>query len=223
MELRCTCGARPPEDARFCHKCGRPLFEPEPGELDTAAATVTAEAAGPLPPPLPTQPVEISFHNGPAVRACFWGATMACVLAFVQMPAAIEWLWLPALLSGAGFLSVWIYQRHTHEKVTGLGGLRMGWMAGIFIFCIFTVLMTLQVVASMQSQDWVAQVVKQMHEQGFNEANVKQFEEALKTPGFLGSWMLLMLPLGFILFTLLSVTGGLLGARLLRLKQQQPQ
>src|ERR1044071_8323555 len=58
----CTCGARLPEDARFCHKCGKPQRD-EP---------LMVEEARP-PPPFPRDvPVvlapPIGFHNGPAVR-----------------------------------------------------------------------------------------------------------------------------------------------------------
>src|SRR5258708_28410835 len=61
---RCTCGAILPEDARFCHKCGKPQRE-EP--------LIPQEAAEPQPPPppppLPTlEPPRIGFHNAPAVR-----------------------------------------------------------------------------------------------------------------------------------------------------------
>src|SRR5579872_719709 len=60
----CTCGAKLPPDARFCHKCGKPQRD-EPVVMEEVLS----------PPPLPftelPAPItaRISFHNGLAVRA----------------------------------------------------------------------------------------------------------------------------------------------------------
>ena len=32
--MRCTCGAALPEDARFCHKCGKPQYEEDIARLN---------------------------------------------------------------------------------------------------------------------------------------------------------------------------------------------
>lgn len=213
VELRCTCGARPPEDARFCHKCGRPLFEPEVAEEPEIVAPVEA---APAPPPLPVTVPDVSFHNGPAVRACFWAATIASLLFQVHFPMSLEFLWVLAVLCGAGVLSVWLYQRHTQQALSVRNGVRIGWITGIFLFCIITVVMTINYVAGPTDQEFMGRAVQQMREQGLPEASTKQFQDAINTPGVVGTLLLIMLPILFALFTILSVTGGLLGARFFR-------
>src|SRR5579884_504964 len=70
----CTCGAKLPEDARFCHKCGKPQRD-EP---------LLAELAAPPPPPpqpaAPPPPPPISFRNRAAVRSALLSGVLAVVL-----------------------------------------------------------------------------------------------------------------------------------------------
>ena len=75
----CTCGARLPEDARFCHKCGKPQREePEIEALAREAEpTVEVEAA---PIPTATAPPALStigFRNPVAVRAAVIASAFA--------------------------------------------------------------------------------------------------------------------------------------------------
>jgi hypothetical protein len=73
----CSCGAQLPDDARFCHKCGKPqrdeplmVQEPEPVQRPI-------EPPG-LPPISKLELPRIGFHNGLAVRV----AMLAGILAF---------------------------------------------------------------------------------------------------------------------------------------------
>ena len=81
MPERCTCGAQLPEDALFCHKCGKPQRE---------IVSVDEPEVVPAPPPIPVaavQPLVISFHNGPAVRIALGMGFLAflCLLVVGQL------------------------------------------------------------------------------------------------------------------------------------------
>src|SRR5258707_7098587 len=73
----CTCGAQLPEDARFCHKCGKPqrdephLVEPEP----PPPMPIGIEGA----PQAPAAPPSIGFHNTTAV----WIALRVALIMFL--------------------------------------------------------------------------------------------------------------------------------------------
>src|SRR5665213_4268712 len=65
---RCTCGAVLPEDARFCHKCGKPQRD-EPLIAEEVEETPAAPPVVVAAPPVATfESAAISFHNAPAVR-----------------------------------------------------------------------------------------------------------------------------------------------------------
>src|SRR2546427_9063086 len=71
----CSCGAQLPEDARFCHKCGKPqreeiVVEQPPSPLPAAAPALDA-AAWPGAP---------SFHHPVAVRVGLFVASIATFL-----------------------------------------------------------------------------------------------------------------------------------------------
>src|SRR3954453_7443593 len=59
----CTCGAKLPEDARFCHKCGKPQFE-----LIEPEEPAVVEPVPPVPVQPPPQPQGVGFRNPAAVR-----------------------------------------------------------------------------------------------------------------------------------------------------------
>lgn len=204
MPERCTCGAQLPEDALFCHKCGkaqRELVSVE--EVEVAAA----------PPSLPVAPVEppaISFHNGPAVRIALSMGFLAflCLLVVGQLalPEALIFVWLAA----AGFLAVFLYRRSTGQRLSVVNGARLGWISGIFGFVIVTIILTLFVVA-LSEPSVVTALREQVKTRGIPEANLDQMIEALHSPSGITS----ALGLFFLLFTILPAFGGAVGAKLL--------
>jgi len=199
---RCTCGAQLPEDALFCHKCGKPQRE-----------IVTVDEPEVAPPPMPvaaTPPLVISFHNGPAVRIGLSMGFLAflCLLVVGQLalPQALILVWLAA----AGFLAVFLYRRSTGQRLSVMNGARLGWISGVFGFVIVTIILTLFVIA-LSEPSVVATLREQVKTRGIPEANLDQMIEALRSPSGITS----ALGLFFLLFTVLPAFGGAVGAKLL--------
>jgi len=201
---RCTCGAQLPEDALFCHKCGKPQRE---------IVTVDEPEVVPAPPPIPAavaQPLIISFHNGPAVRIALSMGFLAflCLLVVGQLalPQALIFVWLAA----AGFLAVFLYRRRTGQRLSVMNGARLGWISGIFGFVIVTIILTVFVIA-LSEPSVVATLREQIKTRGIPEATLDQTIEALRSPSGITS----ALGLFFLLFTVLPAFGGAVGAKLL--------
>src|SRR5258708_956023 len=97
----CTCGTKLVEDARFCHRCGRPTFEPEVAEP---------------PPPMPQPTLQaklaqlpVSFSNPIALRVSF---LMSLAIMFLDMIPFLNILFVVWWL-GAGWCGVILYRRLT--------------------------------------------------------------------------------------------------------------
>lgn len=209
MDLFCTCGAQLPADARFCHKCGKPQYE-EPLLEEKAPGPVQ----GPLEPALPAAPApaEINFANMTAVRIALFAAVVAFIAISIFMPLFMPVIWLVVSLTGAGLLAVYLYRRRTGQILSVRSGARMGWITGIFCFAIGTVLFTASVISVSRHGGLAAFYHSQL--KGRNEVNSEQVMQAIQTPIGLGGVLLFSLLLLFLLFTLLPMAGGALGAKL---------
>jgi len=201
---RCTCGAQLPEDALFCHKCGKPQRE---------IVSVDEPEVVAAPPPIPVaapQPLIISFHNGPAVRIALGMGFLAflCLLVVGQLalPQALVFVWLAA----AGFLAVFLYRRSTGQRLSVMNGARLGWISGVFGFVIVTIILTMFVIA-LSEPSVVTALREQIKTRGIPEANLDQMIEALHSPSGITS----VLGLFFLLFTVLPAFGGAVGAKIL--------
>jgi hypothetical protein len=204
---RCTCGAQLPEDALFCHKCGKPqrelmtVDEPEPVSppppIPVVAATASAAQV-------------INFHNGTAVRIALGMGVLAflCLLVVGQLalPEGLIFVWLAA----AGFLAVFLYRRSTGQRLSVMNGARLGWISGIFGFVIVTIILTMLVIA-LSEPSVVTALREQIKTRGIPEANLDQMIAALHSPSGITS----ALGLFFLLFTILPAFGGAVGAKLL--------
>lgn len=203
----CTCGAKLPEDARFCHKCGKPQYDypgineqPEPQE----------EIPKPVQQPAAATPLEISFHNRLAVRIGFLAA-LAAVLTFL-FPLPLPFLRLLVAFLAAGFLAVFLYTRRTGQILSISSGARMGWITGIFSFTLLTALLTAAMVA-ISNQGGLAKFFES--QLPANDARTQTLAQALEDPVNLAGGMVFALILMFVVLTALPMIGGALGAKVL--------
>jgi hypothetical protein len=203
VQPRCTCGAVLPEDARFCHKCGKPQWEED-----------IARLAEPLPtPPVPQTPSitvasasRISFRNGRAVAVSILVA--AITLFAIGFASLVSPLLAPLVLCAAGFMAVVIYRSQSSEPVSASAGARLGWMTGLWLFLVMLILLAVVAlyISSPAGRDMLSSAQ-------IPTAN-SEVAKMLKNPNeFLSS-----VPVGivqaFLLTTLLPGLGGMLGAKL---------
>jgi hypothetical protein len=71
---------------------------------------------------------------------------LAGALAFLLGLLPAPFLGRVILLLGAGFFSVYLYQRRSGQDLSIGNGARMGWISGLFCFVIVTVLFTINLV-----------------------------------------------------------------------------
>jgi hypothetical protein len=136
VEQRCTCGAVLPEDARFCHKCGKPQYEEDIARL---TAEQTAAAPAPSPTVAATVPAvaRIGFGNLRAVLITMGVAALSLVVLYLALllvpPLA------PIILCGAGFAAATFYKKQTLEQLTKGGGAFLGLMTGLWLFLVVAI------------------------------------------------------------------------------------
>lgn len=196
----CTCGAKLPEDARFCHKCGKPQRD-EPLLVEESPPPVLA------PPPVQQFP-PIGFHNRIAVRIALltgiFSLFVLTILGSVLPPAFLLWL------VGAGFLAVFLYRRRTGERLSIVSGAHLGWISGIFGFAIIMVLLTL-VILVVSDPSRLESMRQQVQMSTSQKAEFDQIAALLKNPAAIATGVVEM----FLIFTLLPAFGGALGAKFL--------
>ena len=202
----CTCGAKLPPDARFCHKCGKPQREEPLIPMEEEALPPLPPVAAPALPELPP----IGFHNRLAVRIAMLAGVTALLLSMLTgqlaIPQAFALIWLVA----AGFIAVFLYMRRTGQRLSVMNGAHLGWISGVFGFVLVTILLT--VTAVMLSEPAVVTAMQdQLKTHGMSDANAAQMIEVFRSPQGILSALLV----SFLLFTLLPAFGGAVGAKLL--------
>ncbi len=201
MPEYCTCGAQLPDDARFCHKCGKPQREED---LQFEEQPVIAVPIVP-PPPVAAEPPPISFRNAAAVRVALATGIPVFLISAFAGPLAL------AVPVAGGFFAVYLYRRRTGQKISVLAGARLGWISGIIVFAILTMLLTMMVLMLSQPD-----LVQQMRDQMAKMSSISPDEvtrriELLRTPSSLA----LALLDAFLSYTLLTALGGAVGAKFL--------
>lgn len=210
MPEYCTCGAKLPPDARFCHKCGKPQYD-YPGLEETEPTPVIAAEQPAIRPPAFVQiPGEIGFHNRLAVRIGFIAALAAVFVFLIPLPFPFLRLFV-AFIAG-GFFAVLLYKRRTGQILSVRSGARMGWITGIFSFTLVSVLFAVAMVAITKEGGLAAYLRTQMPA---NDARTDTVVQAFNDPAMLGVLLLLSLAMLFVILTALPIIGGALGAKLL--------
>jgi len=199
----CTCGAQLPEDARFCHKCGRPQRE-EPVLVEEQPEVQPILAPLPAAPPPPIE-APISFRNATAVRVAVLAGVPVFLLSAVAGPLML------AVPVAGGFFAVYLYRRRTGQRVSVVAGARLGWIAGIIVFAILTMLLTM-LVLMLSQPDLVQSMRDQMAKMSsISPEEVTKRIDLLRTPSSLA----LVLLDAFLTYTLLTALGGAVGAKFL--------
>jgi len=196
----CTCGAQLPEDARFCHKCGKPQREEDVAaeQRQVAEAFVTAITAPP--PPLP-EPPPVSLRDRVAVSTALMAAGVTLLLSVLMGPLGAV---APVL---GGFFAVYVYRKRTGRFLTVLSGMRLGWIAGIIVFTLTTVFIAV-VAAALTNPEMAQQLRDQMAKSTASSEEVHKILEMMQS----FSGVLLLLLGVFVSSTLLMGLGGAMGA-----------
>lgn len=196
----CTCGAQLPPDALFCHKCGKPqreLVVPE------TVAPVVAPAPLPQLQPRP-EPLPVNFHNGVAMRIAILVAATATLLNFLPF---LNWL-------AAGFFAAFFYRRKTGTLLNVGTGVRMGWITGLLMFGLSSIVFAAQQLPAALSGHLDAKFQEQLKNLAAQDPLSQQMMQFFQTgPGVIV--VLLFSLVGLFLFTTgLSMAGGALGAKM---------
>jgi hypothetical protein len=212
VETQCTCGARLVEDARFCHRCGRPVREEDRLLESDTPEPALRETTAPLFPPLPPQatPVaalDISLRNPMVLRVGALAVGLQLLIAMV-LGLVTPLLVLLAPVAG-GALSAVLLNRRASTRLSVLQGARMGWLTGILSFLLFIVLLAgaLLILSSgnlLQHPETLGQMRSTL------EKSQEELRQAMESPLIL----LAQVASQFVSLTILGSLGGALGARL---------
>lgn len=205
MQPRCTCGAVLPDDARFCHKCGKPQLEEDLARI-SAQETTPAPIQAPLAPPVSPRALPgISFRNSRAVLVSLFvaGGTLVGMMAIgLLIPPLV-----PVVLCAAGFVAARVYRSHSTEPFTTAAGARLGWMTGLWMFLVVAVLCTVTalVVANQEAWQQLKAAWAQLP-QASKFLTLSQHDFVMQ--------LVVSLPFSFLFLTLLPGLGGMLGAKM---------
>lgn len=192
----CTCGARLAENARFCHLCGRPVFEPEIPETIEAVTLPSMQAPFSRPPASRPAPLPVSFSNPIAVRVAFLMSLGVMLMTMIQVILSPVW-WLVA-----GLCAVPLYRRLTGLSLSVKAGARLGSITGVLAFVSLVVIIAIAF-ALKGSKELVQEMVRQ-------NPDVTQ---VLNNPPALAAGVCMFLVILFAMVVGMCAAGGALGAR----------
>ena len=197
----CTCGARLAENARFCHLCGRPVFEPEipevaemPPPLPQAAFAQTGAVPGSR---VGLAQLPVSFSNPIALRVAFLmslGVMLMTTIPVLYILSPVWWL-------VAGSCGVLLYRRLTGVSLSVGAGARLGSITGVLAFLSLVVVSALTAVFA--DKERFQEMIKQNPD----------FSQVLNNPPALAVGIGMALVFLFALVVGTCAAGGALGAR----------
>jgi hypothetical protein len=199
----CSCGAQLAPDSLFCHKCGKAQRElvSVPEEAPVPVYVVPAPVSV-RPAPLP-----LNFHNPVAVRIAMIVALGAALLGFTVLPI-LSWL-------AAGFFAVLFYKRKTGSLLNVSSGARMGWITGLIMFGIWTVVLTALALPAAMSGRLLSTFQEQIKNSPWQDpAMLTQMSQMLQTGEGVATAVVVFFLMLFVFIICLSMAGGALGAML---------
>jgi hypothetical protein len=198
----CTCGTKLVEDARFCHRCGRPTSEAVTEEIPPP----------PVPPPAPPslqarlQQLPVNFSNPVALRVAL---LMAVAIIPVELTPVLSMLSIVWWL-GAGWCAVLLYRRLTGSVLSIRAGARLGSITGILTFLSYAIGITIGIFAA--GKQFFDQLEKQ-------NPDVSQ---VVNDPPMLFAVIMLAMAFLFAFVVAVCAAGGALGARYVGRKTNRP-
>jgi hypothetical protein len=195
----CTCGAKLAENARFCHLCGRPVFEPEIPEASAIpsvpGATLPQIAPAGLRGGLAQLPV--SFSNPIALRVAFLMSLAIMLMTMIPVVNVLSPVWW--LVAGSG--AVLLYRRLTGLSLSVSAGARLGSLTGVLAFLSLVIIIGLTL--AFTGNEFVQEMVKQNPDAS----------QVLNNPPALALAAALALVILFAMVVGMCAAGGALGAR----------
>jgi hypothetical protein len=190
----CTCGAKLAENARFCHLCGRPVFE---ADIPEAAQGLPVVAIPPPGPRVGLAQLPVSFSNPIALRVAFLMSLGVMLLTMVPVLYVLSPVWWLV----AGLCGVLLYRRLTGVSLSVRAGARLGSITGVLAFLSLVVIIA--VTAAFAGKDLFEEMVKQNPD----------FSQVLNNPPALAVGVGMFLVFLFAIVVGTCAAGGALGAR----------
>jgi hypothetical protein len=181
------------ENARFCHRCGRPTG-PE-AVAESVAPVETPFVRVSLKPEIASLPV--GFRNPIAMRVAF---LMSLGIMLIEMIPGVN-LFFVLWWLGAGWGAVLLYKRMTGSALTVKAGARLGSITGILTFLSMTIIIACSMLVA--GKELFSEMVKQN----------PQIAPVLDDPAELAGVVLMVLMIVFAMVVGLCAAGGALGAR----------
>jgi hypothetical protein len=199
MPETCTCGAQLPPDSLFCHKCGKPQREIIEPEVVVSGIPLPVTV---IPPPVFTPPprfaMPVSIRNPAALQiALFVGAGAMLLSSFLPL---VNWL-------AAGFFAVFFYRRKTRHSINVGAGLHLGWITGLIMFTMWGIFFMALGLSGKLAPIFQEQL-KNLPTN--NDPYMQQMAQFMGS----GAGLMVLLAVGFVFITSLSMAGGALGAKM---------
>ena len=215
----CSCGAQLPEDALFCHRCGKPQRElPDVHAPDASEPQAEQAQPGTLEAVEASEPAfasEINFSNKGAVRICLFCAVAASVLSSLPL-GVLSVFWLLLTLLASGFVAVYVYHRRSGQFLATRAGARMGWMTGLFYWLISMIVFALKM-AMLSGKGGLGALLREQMEAsaGRDDASLQEALRILESPQGMATMIVFVLFFAFLFFTALPAIGGMLGSKVI--------
>jgi hypothetical protein len=196
----CTCGAILAENARFCHLCGRPVYEPEhvePERVEVEAPITPAPAELPAAAAARAAQLPVSFSNPIALRVAF---LMSLGILMTEMIPGLDLLFVVWWLA-AGWCAVLLYRRLTGSALSIKAGARLGSVTGVLTF--LSVMINIALKMAVMGKEVFQEVVKQNPDAS----------QVLNNPPALVMAVIVALLFMFAVVVGTCAAGGALGAR----------